>query len=87
MTKSFAGRDRELIEKLSPEENTIVACVVAFNAAFRVLVSTLQNDGMLRPGQIAEGLTEFVEVAGSCADPLTLKLIDELKQSLLERNN
>ena len=84
MTQSFVGRDRELVQRLSSEGTTIVACVVAFNAAFQVLVSTLQNEGMLKPGLISEGLSEFVEVAEGRADPLTLMLLDELKRSLLE---
>lgn len=69
--------------KMSPEHEVIAAHMSAVTVAFQTLVLCLQDNGSLEPGQYPAALHGYMEMAKDTADPMTLALVDDLRQALL----
>lgn len=72
-----------MVRKLTPDGEVIAAHIAATNAAFQVLILTLQNNGSLDRGEFPEALHIYMEKARDDADPITLALLDDLRRALL----
>jgi hypothetical protein len=68
---------------LSPEHEVIAAHMSAVTAAFQMLVICLQHNGALEQGQYSAALHDYMEMAKDKAAPMTLVLLDDLRQALL----
>jgi hypothetical protein len=73
-----------MAEKLSPECEIIAAYGAASMAAFKVLVSCLQQNGALEHGQFPEALRIFMESNRAAADSMTLAILHDLRIALLD---
>jgi hypothetical protein len=69
--------------ELSPEQEVLAAHMSAFTVAMQMLVVCLQDNGSLRPGQYPAALHGYMEMAKDKANPLTLAMLDDLRQALL----
>lgn len=72
-----------MADDLSPEAEMLAAHMSATLAAFRVLVLCLQRSGALREGEYPEALTDYMEATKEASEPMTLALLDDLRQALL----
>jgi hypothetical protein len=70
--------------ELSPEGEAIAAYGTATMVAFRVLVSCLQRNGALEPGEFAEALRLFTESAESEVDSMPLSILQNLRMVMLD---
>lgn len=69
--------------KLDPEHEVLAAHMAATTAAFQVLVHCLQENGALELGQFPTALAAYMEMAKDRAEPITLALLDDLRQAML----
>ena len=70
-------------KKLSPEHEVIAAHMAATTSAFQVLVLCLQRQGALSPGEFPDALRNYMEMAKDTASPMTLAMLDDIRQSLM----
>jgi hypothetical protein len=68
---------------ISPDQEVVAAHMHAVTAAFQTLVLCLQNNGALEPGQYPAALHSYMELARDKASPMTLAMLDDLRQALL----
>jgi hypothetical protein len=64
-------------------QDILVAHMSATTAAFQMLVICLQDNGALERGQFPSALHAYMEMAKDRSDPMTLSLLDDLRQALL----
>ncbi|MBZ9605867.1 hypothetical protein [Phyllobacterium chamaecytisi] len=69
--------------KVSPDREVVAAHMSAVTVAFQMLMVCLQDNGALRPGQYPAALHGYMEMAKDKADPMTLSMLDDLRQALL----
>jgi hypothetical protein len=73
--------------KLSPEGEVIAAYGAAMVAAFQVLISCLEENGAVRPGQFPEALRVYMELVksrkGDVSD-MTLAVLHDIRMATLE---
>lgn len=68
---------------LSPEKEVLTAHISAFTVAMQTLVLCLQDNGTLERGQYPAALHGYMEMAKDRANPMTLAMLDDLRQTLL----
>jgi hypothetical protein len=73
--------------KLSPEGEVIAAYGAAMVAAFQVLVSCLEENDAVRPGQFPEALRVYMEMVksrkGDVSD-MTLAMLHDIRMATLD---
>ena len=69
--------------ELTPEAAILAAHMAATTAAFQVLVTCLQETGVLQPGQFPELLRIYIDGTKKTADPMMLTLLGDLRKALI----
>ncbi len=71
--------------ELTPDQEAIAAYSAAMTAAFQILISCLQTNGTLRPGEYQDMLQNYIEISKSqIGNELLLTLLHDLRRSLVD---
>jgi hypothetical protein len=72
-----------MADGLSPEAEVLAAHMAASLASFHVLVLCLQRSGALKEGEFPQALAEYMDAVKGSAEPLTIELLGDLREALL----